>query len=176
MYKFIISSLVISLQLSAIQTCSKSFNDQQQYANQSVGPINIERSSTIIGSDNFDMGSNETVRLHNQQSERKLSVRYQQKLDDTDVQSDSNSSSDGNRSSNNSLEYISDDDLVSLRVEYYKYKILSNLDINTNPDNSAPSGYEKLAQLEANKHLISDIERTDLVQRSRNVSNERLAY
>lgn len=61
-------------------------------------------------------------------------------------------------------------DLGSLRIEYNKFKILSNLGIESNPDLLAPSGYDKLLQLNTTKQLISDFERLNLANDSIRVS------
>lgn len=162
MYKFLISSLVLSLQVSVIQTCNRSLvkRSYDVPVNQVIISTNSSLAS-IRSSSNTSLPALDRTRFDNK-FEPQSDAAYNKRDRPREESHDQTSFSTGHENG--------EIDLATLRIEYNKYKILSSLGIRTDPENLASSGHERLAQLEASKHLISDIKGTELRNLNTNVS------
>lgn len=162
MYKFLLSSLVLSLQVSVMQACSRSLVKRSYNVPVSQVLISTNTSlASIQGPANMSSTAYNLTRF-NSNFEPQSEAAYNQQNRQLEGSQNRTSLPTGHEND--------ETDLAALRVEYNKYKILSSLGIRTNPDDLAPSGHERLARLEAGKHLISAMKRTELINLTTSVS------
>lgn len=157
MLKFIIHSFVLCLQVAALETCTRAPLNKRSYNEQGlpeqVLSARADDSLAIMSTINVSSTANEAPTI-NEQVEPQL-LQHLEGLD-------------------NQTSPLGDNDLISLRVEYNKYKILSSLGIRSNPnDIIASKNYESLKESEYVEKLINDIKRTSL---PKNVSIDNCLY